>query len=824
MLEKKRQDKIKTLVPLEKAIAEILVANGRSIEPFIKVFTYSDENVTKSQLGTLIGVFEIAERSEDSAYIVNFLASVAKKEYFNNPRRSAVESFEAALHRVNLALAELVKNGNIAWLGKYHGALGIVERNNLHFSVTGSAEILLLRNGNLTEISQGLASEESHTHPIKTFVEVSSGHLMSRDKIIFTSPELLELLPIEDLKKNALRMDRDHFGQFLRTVLINELDMAGTIVIDFQEGTPLPPPQKQEEESLETTQNVFSQETFTAKTKTSKTDTSQKENQEKLPAPEEYVDSKTGHIYVQGDTLGKTETSQSFERIKLSLQNMLHGLNSFLASQGKLLRKGRKSGSLFFAELAKTGGAATRKAVRFLRRQLKKRFSPKPPVSLPPAPASQMKQEIASPTEGCPEPSAFSISPPAPTPTEKEMGTPLSAAIPEDTDIPLFMKEKLNAFYRKNDILRPSASPEKLLPQNFIHITGTTFSFIRKISWRSPDFLSSFWEQMILTTRILFKRAPFLLKNVPSQRQQVLLIGGITGVIVLTAGIWFLTRPSSNNSIPVAETPKQQAETSVFPPSTEKNAHLLTSPTIFTTQKNPLVTSVILDNVTYLITEKSIINISEKKQYTLPGSGSARLAASMDHLSLIFIYTSSDELFAWSPISRTFVKNTLTLPAGATIKDIGAYLTYLYVLDANTNQIYRFPRADGGFGQGNTWIKDSVVFKNTPKMAVSDTIFLTPDNTSVQAFSRGHLVKNLEAPHNALSVTALFTHPGLTNVYALDAVNKRVLIWNQDGALLTQYFSEQLATAKTLTINETSGDILVTTSNALLSFKIERKE
>ena len=161
MLEKKRPEKTKMATPLEKITTEIQVANGRATEPFIKVFNYSGENVAASALGTLVGVLEVAERSEDSAYIVNFLASVAKKEYFSNPRRGAIESLEAALHKINLALAELVKHGNIAWLGKLHGTLGILEKNNFHFSVTGEANILLLRNGTFSSISEGLASDES---------------------------------------------------------------------------------------------------------------------------------------------------------------------------------------------------------------------------------------------------------------------------------------------------------------------------------------------------------------------------------------------------------------------------------------------------------------------------------------------------------------------------------------------------------------------------------------------------------------------------------------------------------------------------------------
>src|SRR3989344_4728482 len=263
MLEKKRPEKIKPALELDKAVTEILVANGRSVEPFIKVFQYSGENVTKSSLGTLVGIFDIAERSEESAYIVNFLASVAKKEYFNNPRRGAIESFEAALHKINLALAELVKHGNIAWLGKLHGALCVLEKNNLHFSVTGDAQILLLRNGNFSEISAGLASEESSLHPIKTFVEVSSGRMMLADKILLTSPELFTLFSLEDLSKNALRMDDERFAQFLRTALINELDMAGTFIIDVQEGQPpVRAPHRPEVPAEETVHNVFSQQAF----------------------------------------------------------------------------------------------------------------------------------------------------------------------------------------------------------------------------------------------------------------------------------------------------------------------------------------------------------------------------------------------------------------------------------------------------------------------------------------------------------------------------------------------------------------------------------
>ena len=117
-------------------------------------------------------------------------------------------------------------------------------------------------------------------------------------------------------------------------------------------------------------------------------------------------------------------------------------------------------------------------------------------------------------------------------------------------------------------------------------------------------------------------------------------------------------------------------------------------------------------------------------------------------------------------------------------------------------------------------MKNSVAIEDTAKMAVNETIFLAPNKNSVQAFFRGRFVKNLESPNTPLSVTSLFTHPGLTDIYALDAENKRILVWNQDGALLAQYFSEKLAAAQTVTVNEKTNEVFLTTSNSLLSFKI----
>ena len=196
-------------------ISQIQATRGRDAEHFIKIFRHEGDNVASAMLGTLLGVFEIEDTSEDSKYIVNFLFSVAKNEYFCNPRREVIESFEAALHKINVALAEIVKHGNIRWLGKFHGTIAVLERNTIHLSAAGDGRIYLARNDSLSHISEGLASPEAADRPIKTFIEISSGQLIPGDRLLFLLPKAIEIISEPILERHAGQMNQERLSQYL---------------------------------------------------------------------------------------------------------------------------------------------------------------------------------------------------------------------------------------------------------------------------------------------------------------------------------------------------------------------------------------------------------------------------------------------------------------------------------------------------------------------------------------------------------------------------------------------------------------------------------
>jgi hypothetical protein len=344
------------------ATAEIIVAGDGSLKPFIHSFRHEPENVAFSTLGSIFGVFEIEDHSEDSAYIVNFLSSVSKKEYFAHPKRPAVESLEATLHKINRALAELVKQDNTAWFGRLNAVLCALENDRLHFSVAGKARALLIRNAFVNDIGNGLA-ETSTVHPIKTFAEVASGRLKVNDKIILATPELFDIFAMEDIRKNAERLPREKFERLIKTAMLNQFSFGGTLIVDIleaNENDPLlvtaNPRAENEDTALRTAPNAFSQSAFKQSRNASRKSSSENvseaaashssDSSEKKPPEElqDYTDSKTGHIYVQGDT-PETAENEWQTHVRWLTENAIAHMRT---SSVKSFRHWRKScGNLF---------------------------------------------------------------------------------------------------------------------------------------------------------------------------------------------------------------------------------------------------------------------------------------------------------------------------------------------------------------------------------------------------------------------------------------------------------------------------------------------
>ena len=777
-------------LPLDSSFHAILATEDKNSELFVKSFQYQGENIATKHLGQIFGFFEIPDTQEDNAYIVNFLASVVKKEYFINPKRSATDSFEAALHKINLALTELVKQGNTAWLGKLNGVVSVTESNTFHFSVTGDASILLFREQQVTCISEGLADKDAALHPLKTFLEISSGALLPEDKVMITSPELFTICPLEILQKNAFRMDNSNFARFVRTALINELPLGVSIILDFQEANIQVIPKKKgrelREQSLEKLQNVFSGASFPGERKKAPTVIEEIEEEDVLEeeVQSEYTDQKTGHIYVQGDNV--SHDFQEPTRFALFMQSFVFPTLAALSLSIK--RASKKTRKQAFKQAGILSLEAKRIGENFLKSSKEKslRLAKNTSKSLQEK-IAHLKETSQKRRQEKAEESFEILSPEL---VEDFVASETLEVVPvyeeEYTDLP----EEINT-------TNPEEKRQMALQKFSPHYKGTTRTKI-PVAAEGPTFLEKIQSMMSALVKFALQRKPIL--------------GGIVLLVILIISITTLLNHDSE--APVSETPSAANEGAQEVTPAPVEAPSLSEPNVSTSWDTGEALLVVRSNEgTAVVTPKSIVFNGEALPFV--ADGTIMSATYMPDLKLVFLWSDKKELVSWSLVDQKFSANTLPLPANTTVSYLGSYLTYLYVLDNNVGTIYRFARTEGGFGEPTSWLRTPLAKESVTSLAVTDTIRVATTE-SLDQYLRGAKEKTLEAaPYQVL---------GLSNdrnfTLGVNTDLGKITIWNNDGnQVYTSTYSELLGVTA-ISYHEADKKLLVTKEQQLLEYNL----
>lgn len=775
-------------IPLVPLFHTILAAQNKTSELFVKSFQYQGENIATKHLGQIFGFFEIPDTDEDNAYIVNFLASVVKKEYFVNPKRSATDSFEAALHKINLALTELVKQGNTGWLGKLHGVVAVIENNNFHFSVTGDAAILLYRDSQVTLISEGLTDKDAATHPLKTFLEISSGALIAQDKILITSPELFTLCNTETLRKNAFRMDKNGFARFVRAALVNELPLGVSIIIDIDLAPVVVRPQKKaealREESREKLQNVFSSTPFIS------SDTPISDERPSLEAVEEdeellieegelpqseYTDKKTGHIYVQGETHDDLYHEPS--AWQLFLEEQLRPLLNTLGTTLKRFTKKSRKVVTKKAALVGVEGKALSKNLWTLSKTKAALLAAQSSQSL------QTKFQTLKNRRAMKEESALVTT--ALLAEEMESPMPFVVGLPEELSEPDAATKRQAALSRFSPHYeRPKKSTSKK---------------------SSPSQLPAFLGKLTAAPSGLLTT---LQKLSPKQK----IIAGSVATVAIAILIFFsLDTPAT--PAPQESAPSSEASLQSESPVTTEVTPTLGSPTTKASwNEGESLLLVQNDETTVVVTPKSLIVNGQSIPFV--ADGSIKSAAYMPDLKMIFLWSSANELVSWNIVDRKFTANILPLPAGTQIDMMGAYLTYLYVLDKNAGTIYRFARTEGGFNAPTFWLKTALP-KNTAKaFAVNDTIRIA--GTTTDQYLQGAKEKTLSEE----SYQVLGNSSQRTFTLGVQTDSGKLTAWNADGGVTYEGTHEELKGVTAVAYNESNQKLLIAKGQSLIEYSL----
>jgi len=216
-------------------IGKLAPEKGRQKIGYSVAHFYQPEERAKREYGSLYFIIEIASATPQAPEIGQMLIDVITEEYYKNLEKDKVASFERALKQANHALGDVAEAGEISWLGKINAVIGLLENSNLHLTACGTAKAYLLRNDNLTEISQGLADASQNPDPLKTFANIASGQLQIGDKLIFSAPGLFYHLSQNELIKILSEYNPQAAIGQIADILQESEDALGTslLILEF---------------------------------------------------------------------------------------------------------------------------------------------------------------------------------------------------------------------------------------------------------------------------------------------------------------------------------------------------------------------------------------------------------------------------------------------------------------------------------------------------------------------------------------------------------------------------------------------------------------
>lgn len=707
--------------------------------PFLEIFSFSPSNIDQKSLGTLFGIFSIEPKREDSAYIVNVLVSVIKKEYYSKPRRSASESFEATLKKVNLVLGEITKEGNTSWLGGLDGIICSTHNETMHFATCGLGKIYLIRERKLLTLNE--ESPEDTPHPLKTFRDIASGKIIANDTILISDRQLCTIFNDQQIQKESSHYKGEDFFRLLRTALLNECDFAGMALAHIEKDITPSPIHKSTPLSSETKEknrlpNVFNSKTFTSKKRNTTSpqkdiplhNETPKVQEKKNP---EYIDTKTGHIYIQQEDTEETKDiskNETLLRIKDFFQDSLDFLNNYFHSLKKKVQK---------------------MSERYLSKRKENTSN------------HYIKKNSEIPSE--------------PTPKNEKIKALIFS----------LQKYKFSSFF---SLFWKSVSS---FTKNISFFGKVLF---RKITPFLPDtsrikklFLSMKYEQRVISLLIIFCIIVLPLISLQltkdSSPASTPMQENILSEENTTSNFWEDQWEQENNAQMFEKQNDSLYETSSF-------------------LKNDSLEIFFWNNTFIFVQENSILTFSPQNNtnnlYT-PEIGNAKITSAtlMNDLNLIFFLTDTEKLYVWSPIDLSFSENTLPPVEMTNPRIIGSFLTYLYLYDSNTKNILRFPRIAGGFDEPISWLKENISLQNPQFWTVSGNIFLA-NTTEIHSFFQGRKTSlDLNETFVPLAFDDIFTSEDEDALFILDSQNGRLAIASsQTGNISRHIVSEEFISAK----------------------------
>ncbi len=182
-----------------------------------QIFTHQPVNVYEKRGGFLFLAGEIEKSIPENKKFLEKICQNIKKSYYEKIKKPE-KSFADTLKKTNQFLREEIKKENIHWLGNLNFAIAAIKKSELFYTQTGNVKTLLIRGGEITDISQHFDKQEIEPYPLKVFLSVVSGKVAQDDLIVIVNKETYSFFKEEgilDRLKKTLEIDEDKLKKII---------------------------------------------------------------------------------------------------------------------------------------------------------------------------------------------------------------------------------------------------------------------------------------------------------------------------------------------------------------------------------------------------------------------------------------------------------------------------------------------------------------------------------------------------------------------------------------------------------------------------------
>jgi hypothetical protein len=809
---------------------QISTLNDTGLEIFTNSFTYHDDDYFHKSLGTLFGVIQVSDHSKNSEYLPNLLTGIIKKSFYADSRKTAEESFEFALKKANLALADLAEHDIIEWTNNLHAIIGIFNKDTLYFTQVGAPLMLLGRKKEFISLSD--SDQNTNTHPIKTFKDVIVGEIKVRDKIIIATPEINDIFKLTDLERLFHTFPPKEFDNIFFKTIKNEGENINALIINAAKEKRQPCPNQKvlnnEKVPLEklTKNKNYLGETVKKNLSTTKTTTlrkkthSNKETSGRIKKATSIADTKMPDALIANKKSPSIETlnDKKIPKKKKRLSPKKTTTKKELSKKTTKRKKGEKDNRASSLKNTKIKSIVDKQTKPLsTKTSSRKKISTRKLNDLTNKKVSLIKSEI-SPFEETPEiyikndeikkrakkPSTkklknfFNTSRKNKENTIKQKETPSEAinvpkkhklALPTDKEMLAISHKYLSRIKSAFGIIISKTSQ---LSRKVISLIGSVLAKEKQIK------LNSFVKKYKLHISILLFLilTPLLLKDLVGQKKKEVI---------------------PELKVPITKVPSQE-KTSIE--DKNKTRKILTLPSKITllSGNDNLLIAYTQDNNLYTINKKTndLTNLSLPSDIKLSDIKAINYIASLN----LFFLASDTSVISYSPKTNKFYKNKISLPNEFKLGGQNTYLSYLYLLDKTSGQIYRYPRDTGGFGKRKKWLNTPLKNKNlVATISIDENIRIAYTDGTVEKYFGGKLQDTTKFTLKSLDF--IMTGENLNAYYLLSKQNGQILKVNKkDNKIEKIYQNSDIQNSNTFSLNKEKNLLYIFNDKELLSIDL----